>query len=78
MLLNEPSQGRPMKILLLSMAILLTSCTTQRITCWDKDGQITYMGGFDQENKYLYTVNVSDGVRDSYSKDQCQLHEPAA
>lgn len=67
-----------MQILLLSIAILLTSCTTQRITCWDKNGEITYMGGFDLENKYRYTVNVSDGVRHYYSKDHCQLHEQAA
>ena len=64
-----------MKILLLSITILLTSCTTQRITCWDKNGVITYVGEFDQENKYLYTVNMGDSVRDFYFKDQCLMDE---
>jgi len=64
-----------MKILLLSIAILLTSCTTQRITCWDMNGVITYMGEFDQENKYLYTVNMGDSVRDFYFKGQCLMDE---
>ena len=68
-----------MKILLLSIAVLLTSCsTTQRITCWDKNGVMTYTGEFDQETKYLYTVNAGDGVRDFYSKDQCLMDELAA
>ena len=68
-----------MKILLLSIAILLTGCATQRITCWnDKTGEITYMGRFDAQNKVSYIVDVADGVRDFHSKESCQLHEPAA
>jgi len=64
------------KVLLLTIAILLTSCTTQRITCWSETtGQITYMGEFDGENSANYIVDVADGVRDFYPKQNCQLHE---
>ena len=35
------------------------------------------MGGFDLENKYNYVVNVADGVREFYAKQNCQLHELA-
>ena len=64
--------------LLLTIALLLTSCTTERITCWsDKTGEITYMGKFDDENKFNYVVNVADGVRDIYPKQNCQPHELA-
>ena len=66
------------KLLLVTMALLLTSCATECITCWnDKSGKVTYMGGFDLENKYNYIVNVADGVRDVYPKQYYQLHEPA-
>jgi hypothetical protein len=73
------SHNRNRKILLLAIAVLLSSCTTQRITCWNETtGQITYMGRFDAENNVNYIVDVADGVRDFYPKQNCQLHEPAA
>ena len=65
------------KFLLLTIALLLTSCATERISCWNEDGQLTYMGGYDLENKTHYIVDVADGVRDFHSKQNCQLHESA-
>lgn len=64
-----------MKILLVCLAILLTGCSAQRISCWNKAGHITYMGAFDLESRSDYIVDVADGVRDFYSKENCQLHE---
>jgi hypothetical protein len=61
------------------MAILLSGCTTQRITCSnEKTGQVNYIGRFDAENNASYIVDVANGVRDFYPKQNCQLHEPAA
>jgi hypothetical protein len=60
----------------LTIAILLTGCTTQRITCWNGEtGEINYMGRFDQQNRTSYIVDVADGVRDTYPKQNCQLNE---
>ena len=64
-----------MKLMILVLtAVLLTGCTTQRITCWSEStGHINYMGGFDMETNATYIVDVADGVRDFYQKKNCQL-----
>jgi hypothetical protein len=65
-----------MKILLVAFAMLLTSCATQKITCWsEKTGHINYMGQFDMETSADYVVDVADGVRDFYPKRNCQLQQ---
>jgi hypothetical protein len=65
-----------MKILLVAFAMLLTSCTTAKITCWsEKTGHINYMGQFEMETTADYVVNVADGVRDFYPKRNCQLQQ---
>ena len=65
-----------MRMLLLIFAMLLTSCTTQQITCRsEKTGHINYMGKFDMETGANYVVDVADGIRDFYPKRNCQLLE---
>ena len=66
------------RFLMVAMGLLLTGCGAQRITCWSEaTGQISYMGGFDNETSYNYVVDVADGVRDFYQKKNCQLHSDA-
>jgi hypothetical protein len=68
-------EGRMKSIVfLLGATALLAGCSAQRIACWNETtGVIRYVGGFDNETRDNYVVDVADGVRDFYQKKNCQL-----
>ena len=61
-----------MRVISLAVLILLgAGCATPQIQCHDDQGQITYIGTYDEERKGSYVKYVNAITTDYYGKKHC-------
>ena len=57
---------------LISVCLLIGCAAPPQLQCTGKNGQILYLGPYDEEHASEYVVQVNDHTREFYRKSACR------